>query len=143
MKKIIGFIMAVIVAAALGGAPMEANAKEEAPAGAALAVSPRAFYNNSRKATVEFDGNSATFQVDFTVRDETSNSSGFYITGINSVSVDSFSGWKSVAVKDWSNGDVTYQDNHQTAKIPITYAARDKAGKASDLSTTLTITILK
>lgn len=56
----------------------------------------------------------------YTVRDEVSNSSGFYITGVKSVRLDNKYNW--YAVKDIRIKSITnYRDNHQKVDVYIEY----------------------
>ena len=88
---------------------------------------PRAMYDLSLSDVVSYGENKvrATFTV--TVRDETANSSGFYITGIKGVSIKNVSGWYSVK-STGSIKSISYTNNHQQATVDITYQASAGAG---------------
>ena len=86
---------------------------------------------NSKKLNVGAD-----ISVKYTVRGEAANSSGFYITGIDSASAKKVSGWTSVE-SNVTIGDIVYSNNHQTAAVSVTYRASIGSGYGEYTATIL------
>ena len=64
----------------------------------------------------------ADITVKYTVRDEISNRSGYYITGIQSASVKKVKGWTAIRSDVTIDREhIVYSNNFQTAAVPIVY----------------------
>jgi hypothetical protein len=81
-------------------------------------------------------GKTIDLKIYYTCRDEDSNSSGYYITGVMRAEIVGHSGW--TAVRNASISSVTYSSNHQYATIVVTFQASVGAGYA-DYSTMVKI----
>ncbi|MBS4880532.1 MAG: hypothetical protein KH138_09580 [Firmicutes bacterium] len=80
----------------------------------------------------------AKLTVNYTVRSEPSNTSGYYITGILNASITNVVGWTAVNSATINRSGITYADNHQLATVPITYQGSVGSGYAT-YSTVITI----
>lgn len=65
--------------------------------------------------------------VKYTKRDEPSNASGYYATGVQSITARNVSGWTYVASNAVINS-VSYSDNHQQVTVNFTYNASIGSG---------------
>ena len=85
-------------------------------------------YTITKYAFATYGNNSIQIRVNLQCRDEIGNSSGSYILGISSMSIESFSGWYNVERNSITKGAITYSNNNQTASLPITYRASTGTG---------------
>ena len=82
-------------------------------------VTPRLMYDRTFTAKYTTGNNVLKVTAYATVRDETANSSGFYITGFKSITVTKVSGWQNVS--DGEIKSITYANNHQQAVVKFTF----------------------
>lgn len=82
--------------------------------------------------------NIADITVKYTVRDEISNRSGYYITGIQSASVKKVKGWTAIRSDVTIDREhIVYSNNFQTAAVPIVYHASIGSGYGMQTATVL------
>lgn len=82
--------------------------------------------------------NIADITVKYTVRDEISNRSGYYITGIQSASVKEVKGWTAIRSDVTIDREhIVYSNNFQTAAVPIVYYASIGSGYGKQTATVL------
>lgn len=82
-------------------------------------VTPRLMYDRTFTAKYTTGNDVLKVTAYATVRDETANSSGFYITGFKSITVTKVSGWQNVS--DGEIKSITYANNHQQAVVKFTF----------------------
>ena len=126
MKKITKnlFTLCLILAMAI---PTNVKAMEHTTSTEAYEIAPRAMYTWTFNDTVFNGNNKINVTATGTVRDETANTSGLYITGFTSLKISNASGWQNVD----PNGNivsVSYSNNHQKATVVFNYKASIGAG---------------
>lgn len=102
---------------------------------------PREMLTGSYTTNVSADSGSKviTIKIYYTYRYESSNSSGRYITGIQSGTILSWSGWKSASGLRVSTNSVIYTNNHQNASFSISYYGGMGSGNTSYMTSTVNI----
>lgn len=129
MKKNIKKLFALCLILALG-IPTNVNAMSYTVAEEVNEVTPRAMYTWTFTDTVSHGNNKVKVTASGTVRDETANTSGLYITGFTSLKISNAGGWQSVS----SSGQIvsiSYSNNHQKATVVFNYKASVGAGLES------------
>lgn len=140
-KKMIGLMLAL--ALAVGICPAAFAASAPIPQNDVLEIQPREILTQSKSQIVTVGANKeymAIITVKYTVRPESSNSSGYYITGVLSASIQNLKGWTSVGAANINTNGIVYSQNHQQAVVPVTYEASIGEGY-STYSNTITINL--
>ena len=134
MKKLMLVVLALALALSISCLAIPAGAVEfeENQADAYMTIQPREFMTLSRTQRVVYNSSlnlAVDITVNFTVRGEAGNKSGFYITGMHSASAKKVSGWTAVAsdVKIDVN-NIVYRNSYQTAAVPVIYRASTGSG---------------
>ena len=139
MKKMMVMLLALAMSISCLVLPAGAVQVEGNPCDTHMAVQPREFLQLSKTQRVVNNKKLnlvADITVKYTVRGEAANSSGFYITGIDSASAKKVSGWTSVE-SSVTIGDIVYSNNHQTAAVSVTYRASIGSGYGEYTATIL------
>jgi hypothetical protein len=125
MKKIFATIMACLLTISCTTfSAFAAQPNENHTISPTSDIQPREFMNLKTTQTVYAGNNyAAKITLTFTVRNDSSNATGLYITGILNGTAQKVSGWVSIdpsSVHIIRDG-ITYSRNNQVASVPITY----------------------
>lgn len=132
MKKICALIMTFALILSCTVIPAGAVEIGGDEAIASIEIEPREILRVNITETVYVGSQyAAEITLPYTIRNEASNSSGYYITGVLSGSIRNVKGWTAVRNVDFNPFDITYSDNHQVAVVPITYEASIGSGYAT------------
>ena len=137
-KKYVSIMLCICLLFSIG--TMSVTAEESKKGMISQESTPYAMYTLKKNDTLTYgDGYSVKILVTYTARDETANSSGLYITGVQSIDVTGYSKWDKVSSKVTINS-ITYSNNRQKAVISLTYQASIGAGLNS-YQDSVTITV--
>lgn len=138
-KKMISLML--VLALAVGVCPAAFAASTFAPQNNVLGIQPREILTQSKMKIVTVGNEyAAIVTVNYTVRPETSNSSGYYITGILNGSIKNLKGWTDVRNVNINRNSIIYSQNYQQAVVSFTYEASIGEGY-STYSNTITINL--
>lgn len=137
MRKLSRFISAFLVVCTLSCVMLiPASAANDSSVGPyTIWPCSQTFYN----VEAGVPGNTIDVKINFTCRDEASNSTGYYITGVLNAVLVGKSGWTSVRNVQVETDKITYTSNCQYANVPIKFEGSIGSGYA-EYSTSVTIT---
>ena len=133
MKKMMVMLLVLAMSISCLVLPAGAVQVEGNPCDMHMAVQPREIMTFSKTQRDDKSTDElvliADITVKYTVRDEVSNRSGYYITGIQSASVKKVKGWTAISSDVTIDREhIVYSNNFQTAAVPIVYHASTGSG---------------
>lgn len=131
-SKGISLLLAVSMIISVLVIPAVAAEVEDYPSAVSTATTLRTIWPSSATfygVTSGVPGNSIDVKISYTSRDESSNSSGYYITGVSKAEIVGYTGW--YAARNISITDIRYYSNNQFAIVTFTYEASVGTGYAT------------
>lgn len=144
MKKVISLMMVLAMSLSLcvGAFATENTTVLEEDTAFANAIQPRDYMNLTHTERVVRTVNSkkcvANISVNYGVRDDESNESGYRIVSIGGASAVKVSGWTAVGDATVVESSIAYRNNRQQADVTVQYEASTGSGYDT-YSVTLTI----